>query len=493
MKPNFKRRKILGSLFVGGVVQGCGGSSPAAAPAPVSAPSPSPVLILPDSGGSGPLLSSLSDQTIYIAHRGGAALYPEETYLAFDESVRNAQTLLECDVQMLADGTLGLMHDNAVDRTTNGSGDVASFTESTWRALRVDSDTWHGSSYGNDLAVPLFSEWVQKYRGKAILVPEDKDFRSTPAMVAILDASKVDRDQVLLQSFSMAPLVIAAKAGYQTCFLSTGSATPAAAVAAGIGWAGMPDSTPSADVKKWVDSGRKVLLWTVNRRFVRDAKVALGVKGFFSDDPIYLTAKTPFSASDQFSTRRWAPGMLGNGSDSALALRGEFFSGGYWGYSSVKAGYIGCLHGYLCPIRGISEPSRYDIELKITYDLALAADGTGWASIFLGVDDRPFLDAAEFAEGYHILLRKNGGQEIYKKTPGVNPTLLVSGMGAAISDGKEVRYRVSVSESSIKLIRLNVDGNDSQTTVAQAAGFAGAYIHLGRSGLACRFSQISVK
>jgi glycerophosphoryl diester phosphodiesterase len=473
-------------LLAGGFVQGCGGGGASfnSAP-PVVIPDVQPV-------DSGPTLSGLAKQTIYIAHRGSSALYPEETYVAYDESVRNGQVLLECDVQTLRDGNLGLMHDATVDRTTLSTGNVASMSEVDWRALRVDGNVWHGSNYGNDLTVPLFQDWVQRYRGKAIFVPEDKDLKSMSAMISMFDVLKINRDQVLLQSFSLQTLLPAVKAGYQTCLLVTGSVEPSAVVAAGVKWVGIPMGT-AAELKKWVDSGLNVLLWTISRRFQRDEALALGVRGFFSDDPVYLQETRPVSTTDRFASGTWAPGMLGNGSDTSLALRGEFFSAGYWGYSSNQAGYLSCLHGYLCPIKSVTDPRRFEIALKIKFDSALANDATRCASVFLGVDDKPFLNGSESSAGYNLLLRKNGSIEIYKKTLGAKATLLATTATGQIADGEEIAFRITVTETSITGLRLNADGSDGRAAIAADSALQTVYLSLGRDGLACKFRDISVK
>ena len=471
-------------------MQGCGGGASGQGNAgPVTtAPVPpeTPIAL-------GPTLSSLGSQPLYIAHRGSSALYPEETYLAYDKSVRDGNILLESDAVTIKDGTVALMHDDTVDRTTSATGSVTSFNASAWNALRVDGNTWHGSNYGNDLTIPLFKDWIQKYRSDAIFVPEDKDGNSMAAMLAILDSLKVDRDKVLFQCFSLDPLKLALKAGYQACFLNSNGATSLETVqASGVGCVGLPMSS-SIDVKKWTDSGLKVLLWTFNRRFQRNAGLKIGVHGFFSDDPGYLKADKPMYMTDQFALGTWVPGMLGNGNDTSRELRGEFFSGGYWGYSSTKAGYLGCLHGYLCPIRGADDPRVYDIDLKVGFDAVLSNDPTRFASIFLGVDDKPFVDSNEWSAGYNLVLRKNGAIEIYKKTLGANAVLLQTTTSAMIGDAEEVAYRISVTDTTISLTRLNKDGSSGAAATALDSSFKSTYLHLGRNGLACRFSQISVK
>ena len=64
-----------------------------------------------------------------IAHRGGAALAPENTIAAIEQAVRRWQPdIVEIDVRATADGHCVLMHDPTLDRTTNGSGPIAAYT-----------------------------------------------------------------------------------------------------------------------------------------------------------------------------------------------------------------------------------------------------------------------------------------------------------------------------------------------------------------------------
>jgi glycerophosphoryl diester phosphodiesterase len=61
---------------------------------------------------------------LVIAHRGGAAVWPENTLYAFKRARDLGVDVLEMDAQVTADGVLVVMHDGAVDRTTEGSGPV---------------------------------------------------------------------------------------------------------------------------------------------------------------------------------------------------------------------------------------------------------------------------------------------------------------------------------------------------------------------------------
>jgi glycerophosphoryl diester phosphodiesterase len=490
MKTNQIRRKLIGTFLAGGFLQACGGGSSANPAAPGIGDSGSSPSTGPE-GPIGPTLSGFAGQIMYIAHRGGAALYPEETILAYGKSFDDKHVLLEGDVQTLADGTLGLMHNLTVDDVTTSSGAVSSFTENQWRNLIVDGDWWHGSNFGS-LNPALFSEWVTRYKGKAILVPEDKDLKSMAGMLAVLRTANVNKDQVLLQSFSGDTLKLAVAAGYPACFLNNGKARPDDVKASGVKYVGISADETLQNIASWVSSGLSVLMWTVNRRYLRDIHIPLGVKGFFSDDPTYLRETKPLWSADRFDLQTWLPGMLGNNDNTGLGNRGKFLGNGYWGYSQTAYAYAGCMQGYLCPIKSNAEAKEYSLSMKIRFDTALNDDSTRWASVFLGVDDRPFSDLNDAASGHHILFRKNGTVGIYRKAANGTATQLAVTNGTPIRDGEEVSYRIAVTESAISVTRFGLDDKEMYATKAIDTSTRGTYIQLGRSGLACGFRHVAV-
>ena len=62
------------------------------------------------------------------AHRGASAYAPENTMEAFKLAVEMNTDGIETDVHMTKDGVLVLMHDEKVDRTTNGTGYIKDYT-----------------------------------------------------------------------------------------------------------------------------------------------------------------------------------------------------------------------------------------------------------------------------------------------------------------------------------------------------------------------------
>ncbi len=70
-----------------------------------------------------------------IAHRGGRGLWPENTLYAFRRAVELGVDVLEMDVRQSADGELVIVHDETVDRTTEGSGPVSALPLARLREL----------------------------------------------------------------------------------------------------------------------------------------------------------------------------------------------------------------------------------------------------------------------------------------------------------------------------------------------------------------------
>ena len=75
-----------------------------------------------------PFYANLPDRPLNIAHQGGEHLRPSNTMIAFEHGLATGADVLEMDIHSSADGVLVTIHDNTVDRTTDGSGRVNELT-----------------------------------------------------------------------------------------------------------------------------------------------------------------------------------------------------------------------------------------------------------------------------------------------------------------------------------------------------------------------------
>ncbi|AIY02112.1 hypothetical protein ART_2513 [Arthrobacter sp. PAMC 25486] len=79
-----------------------------------------------------------------FAHRGSSGAYAEHTRAAYLQALADGADGVECDLHLTGDGHLVLLHDETVDRTSNGSGPVAEMTLAQLRML--DFSSWHGAA-----------------------------------------------------------------------------------------------------------------------------------------------------------------------------------------------------------------------------------------------------------------------------------------------------------------------------------------------------------
>lgn len=117
---------------------------------PIAAEEPS------QSGSSGKTVAM--PQRGISAHRGASATHPENTLAAFREAVRLGAHQIELDVYLARDGSLVVMHDATVDRTTNGSGPIAALT--LQEIKKLDAGSWKGQAFAGQ-RVPTLAEALE--------------------------------------------------------------------------------------------------------------------------------------------------------------------------------------------------------------------------------------------------------------------------------------------------------------------------------------------
>ncbi len=139
-----------------------------------------------------------------VAHRGGSSLGPENTLLCIERAILVGADAVEVDVRLTADGTVVLMHDSRVDRTTDGCGYVNELFLADVERLRiVDSE-----GLPTHERVPTLAEVLSFVSGRCCLLIEikDDDGRGVESAVASLVVEHDATDWVAVQSFSDAVL-----------------------------------------------------------------------------------------------------------------------------------------------------------------------------------------------------------------------------------------------------------------------------------------------
>lgn len=243
------------------------------------------------------------DRFLNIAHRGGARLAPEHTLVAYLNGLEAGADVIEFDVHATADGVVVILHDDTVDRTTNGSGLVKEMTlaelkqlDAGYRFTRDGGQTfpWRGKG----LTIPTLEE------GLALLpdVPLSVEIKQrTPAIVdAVLAtfAAHGNPANVVFASFPPEPMeqIRQRLPGTRTAFTSREMSEFAFLTPTSLP-SYLPPSGFIQPPKELVDAtflerahalGLKVHAWTVNDREDMCRLRQLGVDGLFTDDPVAL-------------------------------------------------------------------------------------------------------------------------------------------------------------------------------------------------------------
>ena len=102
-----------------------------------------------------------SSRITNIAHRGASSYAPENTFAAFDLARSMGVKDIELDVHFTNDDHIVVIHDESVDRTTNGSGHVREMTLEKIRSL--DAGLWFSSKFIAE-PIPTLGEVLERYK-----------------------------------------------------------------------------------------------------------------------------------------------------------------------------------------------------------------------------------------------------------------------------------------------------------------------------------------
>ncbi|WP_082053741.1 glycerophosphodiester phosphodiesterase family protein [Gordoniibacillus kamchatkensis] len=92
---------------------------------------------------------------VVAAHRGWKSAYPENTLLAFQRALELGADMLEFDLRLSKDRVLTVIHDETLERTTNGTGKVSDYSVAELK--RLDAGGWFGSAF-EGLKIPTLEE-----------------------------------------------------------------------------------------------------------------------------------------------------------------------------------------------------------------------------------------------------------------------------------------------------------------------------------------------
>jgi glycerophosphoryl diester phosphodiesterase len=123
-----------------------------------------------------------------MGHRGAPADEPENTLRSFARALAAGVAAVELDVQLTQDGRLAVIHDETLDRTTNGKGPVKDFTMAALHKLDA----------GRGEPVPSLEEVFDLVQGKARLMVELKQPEASPALLRFFRERRAFADATVI-------------------------------------------------------------------------------------------------------------------------------------------------------------------------------------------------------------------------------------------------------------------------------------------------------
>ncbi|TFG63610.1 MAG: hypothetical protein E4H28_06180 [Gemmatimonadales bacterium] len=237
-----------------------------------------------------------------IGHRGSAGVAPENTIEAIEHGLAGGAQAIEVDVHVATCGTLVTIHDDTLDRTTNGSGPVEQLDLPQLRALdagfRFTPD--HGLTYPNretGVRIPTLDAAVEA-AGSLPMILEVKTCGAGRALATWLQG-RADLDRFLVGGFDRAAVAPAAAVAQWQCATREDLKPFILLGKLGLSWKVRPEiaafMVPVRQgalrivTRRFIGRahglGIGVYVWTVNRPGEMRALFDLGVDGLISDVP----------------------------------------------------------------------------------------------------------------------------------------------------------------------------------------------------------------
>lgn len=233
------------------------------------------------------LRSRTREETIVISHRGYGSHAPENTLIAVEQALAAGSAYIEVDLRRSADGVLVLMHDQSVDRTTDGTGGVGSLSRDELETLDAGS---HFSTEFEGEPIPTLDAVLDLIeKSSSNLVLEAKQPSQYPGIASEIAAKLGERnlakqvvvvsfDRKWVDAFSWANSDVSV--GY-LCFYPPLNA-PEGRIIYTYWSSVIVDPTLIWRLHR---QGHPVWVWTVNASWVKRIVTWIGVDGFVSDFP----------------------------------------------------------------------------------------------------------------------------------------------------------------------------------------------------------------
>ena len=230
-----------------------------------------------------------------IAHRGASGHAPENTLAAFKRALALGATFIETDLQLTRDARFVAIHDDTVDRTTNGQGKVHDQTLAVLR--RLDAGSWFGSEYNGE-RIPTLEEILEfTKKNDVVFYLEMKPGGSWGGEHALVGALRESGEAARVVVISFDPSILGSlrkiEPTLMTGVLYDGQLSDPINAALDVGARQIVvrgDLVTPALIERARKKDLQVVCWTINNPAHIRMLVAAGVDGIMSDYPDRLVA-----------------------------------------------------------------------------------------------------------------------------------------------------------------------------------------------------------
>lgn len=227
-----------------------------------------------------------------IAHRGASGHCPENTRSAFLRAIESGADMVELDCQTTRDGAVVVIHDETLERTTNGRGQVRDRTLKELKAL--DAGSWFASEFAGEEVLTL-EEAIEILRGHVELnleiKGEDAPGRLEIQCVGIVRSLRFF-EQTVFSSFAAARMRLirdlADDARIGVLMEAATRWSVGLDLAAQLGAEALHPERSLIRAETVAEAHRRglqVRVWSVNRPEEMESLAAAGVDGIFTDFP----------------------------------------------------------------------------------------------------------------------------------------------------------------------------------------------------------------
>lgn len=143
------------------------------------------------------LLTRDHSSVLVVAHRGDWRNAPENSLPAIDNAIKMGVDIVELDVQRTKDGTIILMHDGTLDRTTTGKGKVSDWTLDSIQSLKLKN----GCAIRTKEVIPTLEQALLHAKGK-IMINLDKADRYFDEVYLLMEKTGTTKQIVMKGSKS---------------------------------------------------------------------------------------------------------------------------------------------------------------------------------------------------------------------------------------------------------------------------------------------------